>query len=345
MTAEVEVEVDNKDKSLWRGGAWKLFISRALTAWGDRLWAFGFGLMLIKMHPQNFTVIAAFGLANMLSSIFFGAAIGEWIDNNQRLFAARTFLIIQNTFVAIACIVFALQFIYYQEIYHYAGVYGECFIIALLFLLALIANLASCGSKIVVEKDWIVVIAGGDDDKLAKLNSIFRTIDLVCLNLSPALAGVSFDYAGYPITAGIIATWNIVSVVVEFTLLTSIYKDFEDLARKTWEVKAEEEKRKWYSKFTGSYSGWSFYLRHKVRNAGLGLAFLFMTVLGFDNITWAFSLKQCVSETVLGFLLGASALVGIAGSLVYPHLKKCLGNVERGGIFGMLCLVCSWKAN
>ena len=36
-------------------------------------------------------------------------------------------------------------------------------------------------SKIVVEKDWIVVIAGGSNNKLAKLNSIFRTIDQVWL--------------------------------------------------------------------------------------------------------------------------------------------------------------------
>ena len=37
-------------------------------------------------------------------------------------------------------------------------------------------------SKIVVEKDWIVVIAGGSNNKLAKLNSIFRTIDQVRLS-------------------------------------------------------------------------------------------------------------------------------------------------------------------
>ena len=32
---------DDKDESgegLWKDGAWKLYISRALTAWGDRLW-------------------------------------------------------------------------------------------------------------------------------------------------------------------------------------------------------------------------------------------------------------------------------------------------------------------
>ena len=46
-------------------------------------------------------------------------------------------------------------------------------------------------SKIVVEKDWIVVIAGGSNNKLAKLNSIFRTIDQVRLSnklpLDPSL--------------------------------------------------------------------------------------------------------------------------------------------------------------
>ena len=33
-------------------GLWKLYISRALTAWGDRLWAFGLGLFLL--HVRTF---------------------------------------------------------------------------------------------------------------------------------------------------------------------------------------------------------------------------------------------------------------------------------------------------
>ena len=38
--------------------------------------------------------------------------------------------------------------------------------------------------------------------------------------------------------------------------------------------------------------GWGHYLRHKVRTAGLGLALLYMTVLGFDTITWSYALLQ-----------------------------------------------------
>jgi Ferroportin1 (FPN1) len=41
-------------------------------------------------------------------------------------------------------------------------------------------------------------------------------------------------------------------------------------------------------------------MKHDVRNAGLALSFLYMTVLGFDNITWGYSLMQCVTESVLG---------------------------------------------
>jgi Ferroportin1 (FPN1) len=44
-------------------------------------------------------------------------------------------------------------------------------------------------------------------------------------------------------------------------------------------------------------------MKHDVRNAGLALSFLYMTVLGFDNITWGYSLMQCVTESVLGMYL------------------------------------------
>ena len=59
-----------------------------------------------------------------------------------------------------------------------------------------------------------------------------------------------------------------------------------------------------------SYEGWRCYAGHRVRNAGLGLSCLYMTVLGFDSITWGYSLMQCVSESVLGILVAVSAGVG-----------------------------------
>ena len=63
-----------------------------------------------------------------------------------------------------------------------------------------------------------------------------------------------------------------------------------------------------------------------------------MTVLGFDNITWAYALLQCVPEWVLGILVAVSGFCGVAGSRTYPHLRTKLG-VERSGVVGMSILV------
>lgn len=59
-----------------------------------------------------------------------------------------------------------------------------------------------------------------------------------------------------------------------------------------------------------------------LRNAGLGLALLYMTVLGFDNITYGYVLTQDIPEFVLGVLVALSAVLGLCGSLAYPFLRK-----------------------
>ena len=58
-------------------------------------------------------------------------------------------------------------------------------VVAAVFItLATLANLASVGSKIVLEKDWTVVVAMDDPDKLASMNAVLRTLDLTTLGSS-----------------------------------------------------------------------------------------------------------------------------------------------------------------
>ncbi len=87
-----------------------------------------------------------------------------------------------------------------------------------------IANLGSQGSKIVIERDWIVVVAGRDNNRLAAMNSVFRTIDLTCLVLAPAILGLFWDLLSSEVAAFFITGWNLVSVCVEYGLLIKIYK-------------------------------------------------------------------------------------------------------------------------
>lgn len=92
---------------------------------------------------------------------------------------------------------------------------------------------------------------------------------------------------------------------------------------------------KFFKSFIILYRGWSTYMKYDVAFAGLGLSMLYMTVLGFDNITSGYAISQGVSESILGFLMAAGAIVGILGTVVYPHIRKRIG-LERTGLFGFL---------
>ena len=83
--------------------------------------------------------------------------------------------------------------------------------------------------------------------------------------------------------------------------------------------------------------GWKLYVTHPVFTAGVALASVYMTVLGFDNITYGFCMDQCVTESLLGALVGVSAIVGICGSLTFPILRKKLG-LNKTGMIGFLSL-------
>ena len=73
-------------------------------------------------------------------------------------------------------------------------------------------------------------MAGNDDERLASMNAVFRTIDLTALVLSPSFAGLIFDFASSEITAAVIGGWNSISWVIEYWMLKKVYNKFRDLA-------------------------------------------------------------------------------------------------------------------
>ena len=68
---------------------------------------------------------------------------------------------------------------------------------------------------------------------MAKVNAVFRTIDLATLSLAPLSFGLVFDLISNSVAAYFIAAWNMISVFLEYWLLKSIYKEFPLLAHKT----------------------------------------------------------------------------------------------------------------
>ena len=136
---------------------WKIYVSRALSAWGDRLWSFGAGIFMVELAPENLRLVSIYGLVLSVSVIIFGAFIGDWIDKSKRLTAAKFFLAVQNLSTTLSCVLLGLYF----------GEVGKAYwppwlpdiVPVITIILADIGQIASVGSKIVVEKDWIVVIS------------------------------------------------------------------------------------------------------------------------------------------------------------------------------------------
>lgn len=87
-------------------------------------------------------------------------------------------------------------------------------------------------------------------------------------------------------------------------------------------------------------AGWASYARQPVFLAGLGLAFLYMTVLGFDCITTGYAYTQGLSGSVLSLLMGASAVTGILGTVAFTGLRRRCGLVRTGLISGCAQLSC-----
>ena len=94
---------------------WKIYVSRALSAWGERIWSFAVGVFMSKLAPENLRVVAVYGFVISVSVIVFGAVIGNWIDRNKRLFAAKLFLTIQNVSVAVACILLLGHYLIWKD--------------------------------------------------------------------------------------------------------------------------------------------------------------------------------------------------------------------------------------
>ncbi|KAM8933981.1 ferroportin-like [Pelodytes ibericus] len=81
--------------------------------------------------------------------------------------------------------------------------------------------------------------------------------------------------------------------------------------------------------------GWVAYYNQNVFWAGMGLAFLYMTVLGFDCITTGYAYTQGLSGSVLSILMGASAISGIMGTVAFTWLRKKCGLIRTGFISGI----------
>jgi len=80
--------------------------------------------------------------------------------------------------------------------------------------------------------------------------------------------------------------------------------------------------------------GWKIYIRQDIALVGFSMACIYLTVLGFSGVTSAYFLTQGLRQDLIGMFQGVGAIFGVAGTIIYPFLRKRFGTI-RSGLFGI----------
>uniref|UniRef100_A0A8D2DCF2 Solute carrier family 40 member n=1 Tax=Sciurus vulgaris TaxID=55149 RepID=A0A8D2DCF2_SCIVU len=334
----------------------------SLTYWlfdGDRMWHFAMSVFLIELYGHNLLLTAVFGLVVAGSVLIFGVLIGDWIDRKPRNKVAHASLFIQNTSVTACCVLLMLLFSYRREM---EQIWHGWFTVAcytVLITLAAVANLAGTALTITIQRDWIVSLTGGNRGQLAGMNAAVRRLDQIINIFAPLSVGQVMTWASHVIGCGFILGWNLVSLLVEFLFLSRVYQLVPQLAVKphqqTWGHFLERSHLEGKQVTTERFllclrntrrllhtcrEGWETYCRQTIFLPGLGLAFLYMTVLGFDCITTGYAYTQGIGGSLLSILTALSALSGLMGTILFTWLRRHYGLVTTGVISSWLHIGC-----
>ncbi|KAM4600704.1 ferroportin [Polymixia lowei] len=355
-----------------RGPKFLIYVSGALSMWGDRMWHFAISVFLIELYGRNLLLTAVFGLVVAGSVLLLGALIGDWVDRNPRNKVAHASLFIQNISVTVCSIVLMLVFSYKQWIEQIWDGWLTVVCYTVVIVLADVANLASTALTIAIQRDWIVVITGYNRGHLAGMNATMRRIDQVTNILAPLAVGQVMTLASNVVGCGFILGWNLVSLIVEFIFLSRVYRIVPALSIKPPSEEVDEAQgeadarevlaltedncnislhlkeitnlplcfRRFRWLLSTCKDGWRAYYRQPVFLAGMGLAFLYTTVLGFDCITTGYAYTQGISGSLLSLLMGVSAITGLMGTVMFTKLRKAYGLVNTGIISSCLHLGC-----
>lgn len=349
-----------------------IYAAHSLSAWGDRVWYFAIPLFLLDLNPTSLLLTAVYGLALSIS-VFLGVpVVGKWIDKTQRLKTMVVLLLIQNLGVVISALLLVAHREYtggsnstttainetlsFEDVAENAE--EETTDVSMIvtytavIVLGSISMLASNGSKIAIQRDWIVVVSSGESDVLANLNAMMRRIDLLTKVLAPLVCGQIMTLTSLSFGALFICGWNIMSFFLEYYLLNLVYRRTPALSKdktdpdesehseteetialtKEQETPAKKNHAGYLSAFT---DGYRLYFNQAILIVGVARSFMFLTTMGFGYVMIAFAQTQCISEFSIGIVSAGCAVSGILGTFLFPAFRKKVGLLKTGMIAGM----------
>jgi len=324
-----------------------LYISHTISTWNSRGFEFGAVLFLATIYPGTLLPMSIYALIRALAATTLSPFLGKYIDSSDRLQVVRISILGQRVAVVLSCAVFLILLLLQESLLQIGS--GGLFVGVI--LLACVEKLCIITNTIVVERDWVVVVADGNEPLLQEMNAQMRRIDLFCKLVSP-LAIALLDGLSTSIAISVTLGVNLTSALAEYFLIAWVYKNTPSLARNKMmgEHDPEDDIQVRLSWSTIKQSILSLlgdlrsYTRSHAFLPSLSLSILYLTVLGFGGqmITYLFSIEYPRLTSIhIGILRTIATILEISSTYIAPLLIERVGAV-RAGIWSLcwqfLCL-------
>lgn len=302
----------------------QLFLSHFLSQFGDRLWQFAVPIIFVIIWNDTLLPPAVFNFLLYSFKIIMLPVVGRWVDSTNRLN-----LIARGTFGQTTCIVCSsslLLLLAYRVLQDrdLADSPLDVVLFGVLILVGIAGDLLSAASTLGIEKDWIVIIAAGDEELLTYLNTRLRRIDLACKFLAPFFFGVAVSlpssrWSQVVVGTSFVSIWCLLASFPIFWSWRAAYLSFEELKR----PKAAKVRQ---NPLAEMVRGGRKYLQQSSFGASLGYSFLYFTVLSDHHpLTTAYLKMDGVTPWMLGAARGFGAVTGIMGTYLFPRLRQWTG--------------------
>ncbi|PWW77267.1 hypothetical protein C7212DRAFT_357277 [Tuber magnatum] len=319
-----------------KGITLRLYLSHLLSTWNSRVFEFGALLFIASLYPNTLLPGSLYALVRGVSAVLCSPRVGRYVDSGDRLRVVRVSIVAQRVAVVLSCggLLAVRDGV--------GGMVGGVVMMGVLAVLACCEKLASVGNLVAVERDWVVVVAGGDEGSLQVLNSQMRRIDLFCKLLGP-LAVSMVDGISTVVAIYVVLGLNLASVGVEYFAIAGVYRIVPALqvprthptSTSTSTSPGEEpidtlpQPR---SRLRSIYTPISTYLHHSAALPSLALSILYFTVLNFGAQMVTYLLASGYTPLHISSVRGISVLFEISATWLAPLVMSYVGPI-RGGLW------------
>jgi len=304
----------------------RILLSRLLTRSGDQAWDFIVPLALLHLFPGRLQIAAFYYLIVKVGVLVFTPSLGRWMDVSARGVVIKRGIGIQFISVFVGMIIF-----YFFDIQSHdsndAILSGtkQLYFVGLI-LVGILASLGSVITEISVGNDLVPLLV--PSARLTVFNSWLQRVDLFTEVGSPIVAGLLFSFqpsGAHLLGLVLVATWNLVSFVPEYSLLRGLV---ERAHVDKDQVQASLSERKSFSfNFT----------KLKINPLALLIfsnALLWISVLSPHGVLLTGYLKDKVGlpEAEIGLFRGLGAVFGLISTVTFPYLVRHRGLVRGARI-------------